>query len=426
MLSGCDGEAVTAARSILDFMYRAHLPELSEDDLDTMDRNLETFHGVKHIFVDPDVNGLLNDEDQFNNIAKIHMLSHYTRAIRELGVPDGYNTEATERLHIDYVKIPWRDGNHVNATQQIATYLQRKESWVLLRAYLHDTGQLLDPRFDEIDPVDEIDDDIEEEEGVGDELEGEPDDVEDRSDEEEVWYPTPSVWIAKRPAFTRRGVDLIAQHKATDLIPAIRRFLTSIAPPGTILPLTEHANFKVWTRCKLRHKRLPFVPSLNPQIDHVRAKPGTVDHEGREMRHESFDVVLFSPSNEDATNTHGIHRFHAGRVRAIFELPRHLLELHPHKLVYIEQFHPFSNRAPQPMSLYTTSHMIRNDRRCALVVPLSQIRMACDLAPRYQLLGPEYPISSSTDLLSAHKHFYLNKYASEFQFVAFDHWDKHR
>jgi hypothetical protein len=66
--------------------------------------------------------------------------------------------------------------------------------------------------------------------------------------------------------------------------------------------------------------------------------------------------------------------------------------------------------------------MMTNGRRCALVVPLSSVRMACHLVPRYHTLDPAYRITSSTDLLTAHNQFFFNKYASNFIFVIIDYW----
>ncbi|QRW06771.1 hypothetical protein RhiLY_05770 [Ceratobasidium sp. AG-Ba] len=172
VLSGSDGEAVTAARSMLNFMYRAHKPELSEDDLDAMECDLEIFHGVKHVFVDPGNKNLLPNEDRFNSIIKLHMLTHYIHAIRELGAPDGFNSEATERLHIDYVKLAWRASNHVNPTEQMATYLQRKEAWALLRAHLHNTGQLQDERCNPVADTEDMNEDNGEEIDGGIEVNG--------------------------------------------------------------------------------------------------------------------------------------------------------------------------------------------------------------------------------------------------------------
>ncbi|KAG8733432.1 hypothetical protein FRC10_000247 [Ceratobasidium sp. 414] len=97
-----------------------------------MDDDLLKFDKVKSVFVNPNVHGLLKDEDQFHGIPKIHMLTHYTYLIRELGTPDGYNTKISEHLHIDYVKDPWRSTNHVNPIPQMVAYLEKKEAWILL------------------------------------------------------------------------------------------------------------------------------------------------------------------------------------------------------------------------------------------------------------------------------------------------------
>ncbi|KAG8728344.1 hypothetical protein FRC10_005059 [Ceratobasidium sp. 414] len=126
-------KVMTAVQSIVDFMYRAHKLELSEVDLAAMEADLLEFNG-----------DLLKSEAHFNKIPKIHMLSHYTYLIRQLGMPCGYTTEITEWLHINCVKEPWHATNHNNPIQQMISYLKRKEAWVLLQAYMHDTGLLLD------------------------------------------------------------------------------------------------------------------------------------------------------------------------------------------------------------------------------------------------------------------------------------------
>ncbi|KAF8598292.1 hypothetical protein BDV93DRAFT_419655, partial [Ceratobasidium sp. AG-I] len=126
VVAGCvETDAVKATRCILEFIYRAHQPELSDNDLDNLERDLAGFHAVRDVFRRT---GALDTQEMFDGIPKLHMLSHYSNAIRELGTTDGYNTEATERLHIDFVKEGWRASNKVNPTEQMARYLQRKES----------------------------------------------------------------------------------------------------------------------------------------------------------------------------------------------------------------------------------------------------------------------------------------------------------
>jgi hypothetical protein len=118
--------------------------------------------------------------------------------------------------------------------------------------------------------------------------------------------------------------------------------------------------------------------------------------------------------------------YKAGRIRAIFELPRHLSYMSKEKLVYIEHFRPFSRGNPMPHRMFSTSHEMANGERKTSVIPLSAIRMACHLAPRFKSLSEMCnPITSQTDLLSLSKEFYFNKYCSHFTFTVMEHWQKH-
>ncbi|KAG9076009.1 hypothetical protein FRC06_009771, partial [Ceratobasidium sp. 370] len=286
-----------AARAMLDFMYCAHMPEISEQDLATMEEDLIKFDRAKTVFVDRNVEKLLCDEDRFHNFPKFHMPTHYPFLIRKHGVPDGYNTEITERLHIECVKEPWRASNHVHPLQQMITYLAKKEAWTLLRAYLHDTGLLLDRRFTDLD--DDDDDEREEEDVVEGDGEG---------NEGGTWQPALKISIAKRLALgTRDGHYLIDKHGAGNLIDATISYLQDNVPPGTSLPLFPDSRFKVWRRCKLHHERLPFYPALHPQTDQVRAFPWSIDEEGRILRPGFFDVILYSPAGNDSSNSRGLH-----------------------------------------------------------------------------------------------------------------------
>ncbi|QRW12622.1 hypothetical protein RhiLY_11621 [Ceratobasidium sp. AG-Ba] len=234
---------------------------------------------------------------------------------------------------------------------QMVAYLENREAWALLRAYMHDQWLVIDPRFK--DTVEEDDDeDAGVEEGLADAADG------------------------------------------------LEAMQTS-------------------SRC------LPFDPVLNPQTDQVRAFTTSTDSEGRVLRAGHFDVVLFSPQTSN-TRLQGLHKLEAGRVRVIFALPPRHQSFSSEKLAYIERFTPFSARPSALSSLYTTQHASQRGHRSAIVVPLSQLRMTCHLAPRYHLLDPNFPVSSTTDLLSAHNTFYLNKYASPWLFSVLDYWEKQR
>lgn len=95
-----------------------------------MDQALDDFHALKDVFVNLEI------RKHFNNIPKFHSLLHYTDSIRLLGTADGYNTEASERLHIDYAKDAYRASNKRDYVSQMTTWLRRQETVQRYAAYL--------------------------------------------------------------------------------------------------------------------------------------------------------------------------------------------------------------------------------------------------------------------------------------------------
>ena len=55
-------------------------------------------------------------------------MMHYGEAIRSHGTADGYNTEASERLHIDYAKDGYRASNKKDYFKQMTVWLGRQEA----------------------------------------------------------------------------------------------------------------------------------------------------------------------------------------------------------------------------------------------------------------------------------------------------------
>jgi hypothetical protein len=98
-------------------------------------RHLAEFHNLTDIFV---TKGAVTTKHGWNDIPKLHMLIHYAHMIREYGTTDGFNTESSERLHIDYVKLGYRASNKVEPVQQMIIYLQQREAWAMLRQSLED------------------------------------------------------------------------------------------------------------------------------------------------------------------------------------------------------------------------------------------------------------------------------------------------
>jgi hypothetical protein len=120
---------VRAVRSILDFLYIAQFPSQSEETLDLLTSSLSTFHENKVVFEE------LGIRDGFN-IPKFHSMQHYAESIRNFGATDNYNTEYTERLHIDLAKDAYNSTNFKDEFIQMTLWLERKEKVIRHGAFI--------------------------------------------------------------------------------------------------------------------------------------------------------------------------------------------------------------------------------------------------------------------------------------------------
>jgi hypothetical protein len=130
-------DAVGAARCIIDFLYRTRAPQIDEDDIANIEADLSEFHDYKEVFRQQ---GVLKTKHGWKGIPKFHMLCHYVHSTREMGSPDGYNTEGPEHLHKIYVKFFYPFTSRVNAEPQLIVHLQRQEAWGMLRSELERAG----------------------------------------------------------------------------------------------------------------------------------------------------------------------------------------------------------------------------------------------------------------------------------------------
>ncbi|KAJ7818914.1 hypothetical protein B0H14DRAFT_2167146, partial [Mycena olivaceomarginata] len=87
------------------------------------------FHRDKTIFLDLEIR-------KHFDINKLHKLKHYADSIRSRGTADGFNTENTERLHIDFAKAGYKATNKVNYTRQLTIWLSRQEAVYKFGTYL--------------------------------------------------------------------------------------------------------------------------------------------------------------------------------------------------------------------------------------------------------------------------------------------------
>jgi hypothetical protein len=120
---------VRSTRALLDFLYLARYPVHTSETLRLLQQSLQNFHANKHIFIE------LGIRENFN-LPKLHSLAHYVESIELFGTTDNYNTEYTERLHIDFTKDAYRATNHHNEYAQMTTWLECKEKVFRHKGYL--------------------------------------------------------------------------------------------------------------------------------------------------------------------------------------------------------------------------------------------------------------------------------------------------
>ncbi|KAI9430721.1 hypothetical protein H4582DRAFT_2063461 [Lactarius indigo] len=102
-------------------MTLSQYPVHTTQTLNAMDNALCQFHENKDVFVE------LGVWEHFN-LPKLHSLLHYTRSITHFGSTDNYNTEYSERLHIDVAKNAYRMTNFKDEYKQMTTWLECQEA----------------------------------------------------------------------------------------------------------------------------------------------------------------------------------------------------------------------------------------------------------------------------------------------------------
>ncbi|KAH8978805.1 hypothetical protein EDB86DRAFT_3067224 [Lactarius hatsudake] len=117
---GSSARVIRTVRALLDFLYLAQLPSHTSETLLRLEASLARFHEDKDVFID------LGVREHFI-IPKVHSLLHYKSSITLFSSTDNYNTEQTERLHIDFMKDAYRATNHKDEYPQMTAWLERRE-----------------------------------------------------------------------------------------------------------------------------------------------------------------------------------------------------------------------------------------------------------------------------------------------------------
>jgi hypothetical protein len=269
-----NGKLIRSVRAILDFIYLARYPIHTSETAYQMHDALRTFHLNRDIFIS------LGIRNHFN-IPKFHNASHYYQFVQLYGTADNFNTEYTERLHIDLAKDAYASTNFKDEVPQMTLWLDRKERVMHHEKYIRRRLDIsLNTPLHVIKPLPSL-------------------------------VPNRQQQMAKHP--THRGVtidDICTNYGATNFIPALSRFIAQYQHPDYSKAQVEALSESIhvpFSKISVFH-RLKFFShdaySLNPLdevvTDSIHVDPAHSDKYGK-MVPGRFDtaIIQFRDAGDD-------------------------------------------------------------------------------------------------------------------------------
>ncbi|KAJ6492474.1 hypothetical protein C8R47DRAFT_430764 [Mycena vitilis] len=380
-----------AVRGILDFVYQAQYPMHTTETLAHLANSLDRFHACKSIFVD------LGVRTDFN-LPKLHACRHYIMYIKLFGTTDNYNTEYTERLHIDLAKDAFRSTNFKDEFPQMTLWLERKEKIFRHEKYIQWRldGCPAPPTMEPLPP------------GV----------VYERK-----------LKMTKHP--TQRSVrfsTLVSDYGAEFFRDALTRFVvrfnnptftsrqveaesSSIALPFNSVPVFHRIKYTTEDPYTIGGPSDSVIDSI-----HVQPARKTANGKGFPGR---FDTALVNDGSGKMVGTDG---YRVAQVRAVFSFkPQHIKSLFPSDasppayLAYIEWFSPFSDN-PEPHHLmYKIKRSLKDGSRMVSVIPVANIRRSVHLIPKFGPVAP--PEWTSNNVLDSSPLFFVNPFSDRHNYA---------
>ena len=271
--------------AIVDFIYYAQLQKHTSKTLLSMETALKKFHDNKDIFIREGI------RDHFN-IPKIHQMLHYVEAIRSHSSADGYNTESSERFHIDYAKEGYRASNKKDYIKQMTVWLGRQEAVTRFQAYLVYAAKQTNTSTQDSHQLDSDSEDL------------------DNDDLNDATVPVlmsttglKSHSVSVKPAYPHVGISTITtEFKATGFIHALTIYIRRAFPPTAqpLLPSTAD-RFDVYKRVNIHQPPIAAV-GQRAFIDRVRATPGVSDRGRLSDVPAHFDFALIRSEDESSND----------------------------------------------------------------------------------------------------------------------------
>ncbi|KAN0103742.1 hypothetical protein V8E52_011679, partial [Russula decolorans] len=389
---------IKAVRALLDFLYIAQLPSQTTDTLHRLDDSLVLFHQNKSVFVD------LGVREQFN-LPKLHSLIHYQSSITLFGTADNYNTEQSERLHIDFAKDAYRATNRKDEYPQMAQWLERREKVQQHAAVIqgrlratHDRNTLGSFPAKLIGPP-----------GPG----------------------TRHLKMTRNPTKTKVFFEELAQdYGATYFQDALGDFIARLNHPGASMgTLNDRARntlipfrwVSVFHKVKFSHSDT----SESDIVDAVYVRPEQTDPQGRTIP-SRFDTILVRGKRD---NIHGVNGHRIAQVRVVFEIPNKVVQEHqlfgssasvasPKHLAYVEWFSPLSASPDVNNCMYKVTKLVHKNcdsRQSVAIIPIESILCSIHLFPQFRSGTP--PHWDTFSVLEQCDAFFVNPFSDRYNYL---------
>ncbi|KAN0131568.1 hypothetical protein V8E53_010676 [Lactarius tabidus] len=375
---------ISAVRTLLDFLYLAQLPLHSSNTLARMEESLSRFHNNKEVFVD------LGTCNHFK-IPKLHSLTHYVPSIRLFGTTDNYNTEQTERLHIDFTKLAFGATNHKDEYYQMTTWLGRCEKVQLHSSFIkwrQRTNGDTTPSKMPIGP------------------------------------PCPgarSLKIARTATLKAVSFDDLAQkYGAIEFQDALADFIARTNNPaasGAALSALASDTLIPFRSVPVHHRIKFSSPDGSEIVDSIQVRPEQKDARGRQVPSRFDTALVCGKSASQDGLTHGTDGHRIVQVRVVFEIPKRVVEEvftapntpPPGYLAYVEWFSPIPITRGSNHHLRKVTRLTQNGRRRASIIPVTSIIRSVHLLP---VFGPHVPQGwNAFTVLELCNSFYINPFS---------------
>ena len=393
---------IRAVRALLDFLYLAQFPSHTTDTLILLEEALDRFHRDKQVFVD------LGIRDHFN-FPKIHSLLHYKASITLFGTTDNYNTEQTERLHIDFTKDAYRASNRKDEYPQMTAWLERREKvqqHSLFVAWRQRAQQESVQTSERIGPPARV---------------------------------PRTIQMTRNPTLKAVSFnDLADKYRALDFQDALADFITRINHPlalATTLKALAQDTLLPFRSVPVFHKIKFLSIRGSDVIDCVHVRPEQRDAHGR-LIPARFDTVLVRGGPQGGRNQskpllywcNSLLNCCAGlrvaQVRVVFQLPSKIIRqvipssevTLPTHLAYVEWFSPIPTTPESNSLLYKVSRLTQDSRNLASIIPINTILCSVHLFPRFRQDTLTWNTFSVLELCPS---FYINPFSSRDVFLLF-------